>query len=164
MTASSCSGWRRYRVIGIDPDPTTIQQAQRRLHTIASASVELTDFQDFTAPDQSFDVITFVAILHHQPLRDALGKPRRLLRPRGELAVVGLAANTTLSDWAWSLLCMPVALVGSRLHRETPHIGVPITEPQEGLAQIRRVADDVVPNAFIRRGLYYRYLLHWRNG
>ena len=151
------------RVVGIDPDAASVQQTRRRLHTIANASVELTDFHDLTAPDQSFDVITFVASLHHQPLREALGKARELLRPGGELAVIGLAADKTLGDYAWSLLCMPVALVGSRLHRETSAIGVPITEPRESLAQIRRVADDVVPKAVIRRALYYRYLLHWRN-
>lgn len=150
-------------VIGIDTDPATVQQAQRRLRTIANASVELIDFHDFTAPDQSFDVVTFVASLHHQSPRKALGKARQLLRPGGELAVVGLSANKTLSDWAWGLLCTPVALMGSRLRRETRDIGVPITEPQESLAQIHQVADDVVPKAVIRRGLYYRYLLHWRN-
>jgi hypothetical protein len=86
-----------------------------------------------------------------------------LLRPGGELAVVGLAVNETLGDWAWSLACLPVALAGSRLHRETRDIGVPVTEPQESLAQIRQAVDEVVANATICRGLYYRYRLHWRN-
>ena len=75
---------------------------------------------------------------------------------------MGLAANKTPSDWAWSLFCMPAALVGSRLHRETQDIGVPVTEPHESLYQIRQVAAVVLPNAVIRRGLYYRYRLHWR--
>lgn len=84
------------------------------MHSIDNASIEHTDFQDFTAPEQSFDVITFVASIHHQSLRKALGEARQLLRPGGDdLAVVGLAANKTLSEWAWSLLCMPAALVGS---------------------------------------------------
>lgn len=64
---------------------------------------------------------------------------------------------------AWSLFCMPAALVGSRLHRESQDLGVPVIEPHESLGQIRCVAADVLPNAVIRRGLYYRYRLHWRN-
>lgn len=44
-------------VIGIDPDPAEVQPTQRRLHSIDNASIEHTDFQDFTAPGQSFDVI-----------------------------------------------------------------------------------------------------------
>lgn len=97
---------------------------------------------DFAATEKNFDVIIFVANIHHQPLREALGNARQLLRPGSELAVVGLAANT-------------------RLRRETSDVGVPITEPEDSLAQIRRVADDVVPGAVIRRGLWY--LLHRRN-
>ena len=105
------------RVTGIDPHAATVQQAQRRLHGIDNASIELADFQDFAAPEQSFDVITFVASIHHQPMEETLGKARQLLRPGGELAVVGLAANTTFNDWTWNLLCMPAALVGSRTPR-----------------------------------------------
>ncbi|BCI86847.1 hypothetical protein NIIDMKKI_20530 [Mycobacterium kansasii] len=57
----------------------------------------------------------------------------------------------------------PWARIGSRLHGETRDIGVPVTEPNENLDQIRRVANEVLPNAKVRRGLYYRYRLHWRD-
>ncbi|ORB87247.1 SAM-dependent methyltransferase [Mycobacterium kansasii] len=152
-----------HRVVGIDPDAPTVERARRRLHSIGNVSVQHCDFQSFTAPEQSFDVITFVASIHHQPLPPALAKARRFLKPGGELAVVGLAANRTIRDWAWTVLGTPVARVGSHLHRETRDIGVPVAAPQENLDQIRRIADDVLPNARIHRGLYYRYRLHWRN-
>ncbi|KZS66499.1 putative S-adenosylmethionine-dependent methyltransferase/MSMEI_2290 [Mycobacterium pseudokansasii] len=151
------------RVVGIDPDAAAVERARLRLHSMTNTSVDHCDFQGFTAPEQSFDVVAFVASIHHQPLREALAKTRRLLRPGGELAVVGLAANKTISDWAWSLLCMPIVRIGSRVHGETRDIGVPVTEPQENLGQIRQVANEVLPNAEVRRGLYYRYLLHWRD-
>lgn len=152
-----------HRVVGIDPDAGTVERARRRLQSIDNASVDRCDFQSFTAPGQSFDVITFLASIHHQPLREALAKARRLLKPGGELAVVGLAANKTIRDRAWSLLCTPWARIGSRLHGENRDIGVPVTEPNESLDQIRRVANEVLPNAKVRRGLYYRYRLHWRD-
>ena len=130
----------------------------------ANASVQLIDFENFIAPEQSFDVVTFVASIHHQPLREALSKARQLLRPGGELAIVGLAANKTAADWVWNSLCAPVALVGSRLHREIRDVGVPVAEPHESLNEIRQVTDNVMPDAVLRRGLYYRYRLHWLNG
>jgi hypothetical protein len=99
-----------------------------------------------------------------RPLRESLQKARQMLRPGGELAVVGLSANTTIADWTWAGLCTPATRVGSRLHRETRNIGVPVAEPRESLGEIRRVAGDVLPGAVIRRGLYYRYRLLWRNG
>jgi hypothetical protein len=87
-----------------------------------------------------------------------------MLRPGGELALVGISANKTIADWAWAGLCTPAARMGSWLHRETRNIGVLVAEPGESLGEIPRVAGDVQPGAVIRRGLYYRYRLLWRNG
>jgi hypothetical protein len=102
--------------------------------------------------------------MHHLPLRESLQKARQMLRPGGELAVVGISANKTIADWTWAGLCTPAARMGSWLHRETRNIGVLVAEPRESLGEIRRVVDDVLPGAVIRRGLYYRYRLLWRNG
>jgi hypothetical protein len=96
-------------------------------------------------------------------LRASLVKARHLLAPTGEIAVVGCSANKTVRDWIWSAMCVPAARVGSWLHSETRNIGVVVTEPQEDLDEIRRTADDVLPGASVRRALYYRYLLRWRN-
>ncbi len=87
-----------------------------------------------------------------------------MLRPGGELALVGISANKTIADWTWAGLCTPAAHVGSWLHHEARNIGVLVAEPRESLGEIRRVAGDVLPGAVIRRGLYYRYRLLWRNG
>ena len=86
-------------VLGVDPDPDSIQRAQERLQSIDNAAVELTGFQNFDAEKRSFDLITFVASLHHLPLRGTLQKARQMLRPGGELAIVGLSANKTIADW-----------------------------------------------------------------
>ena len=42
-------------------------------------------------------------------------------------------------------------------------MGVVVTAPSDGVDDIRRVADDVLPGASLRRALYYRYLLRWAN-
>jgi hypothetical protein len=95
-------------------------------------------------------------------LRASLVKARDLLTPTGEIAVVGCSANKTVRDWFWSAMCVPAARLGSWLHSETRNIGVVVTDPQEGLDDIRRTVDEVLPGASVRRGLYYRYLLRWR--
>nr|WP_156763268.1 class I SAM-dependent methyltransferase [Mycobacterium scrofulaceum] len=151
-------------VTGIDADPTTVQRAVQRLRSTDNASVRLARFETFPAQPRSFDLITFVASLHHLPLRGTLQRAREMLRPAGELAVVGLSANKTVADWAWAALCTPAARAGSLLHRETRNIGVAVADPGESLQEIRGVAADVIPGAVIRRGLYYRYRLLWRNG
>jgi hypothetical protein len=94
-------------------------------------------------------------------LRTTLARACDLLTPSGEIAVVGLWANESAWDWVWSACCLPMAMVGDRLHGETPDIGVTIAEPRESLRTIRRTTAEVLPGAVIRRKLYYRYLLRW---
>ena len=80
------------------------------------------------------------------------------MTPTGEIAVVGISANKTVRDWIWSAMCVPAARIGSWLHSETRNVGVVVKDPQEGLDDIRRTVDEVLPEALVRRALYYRYL------
>lgn len=45
--------------------------------------------------------------------------------------------------------------------RRNQDVGVAVARPTETLDEIRQVADEILPGASIRRGLYYRYLLRW---
>ncbi|TFV59805.1 class I SAM-dependent methyltransferase [Mycobacterium sp. PS03-16] len=151
-------------VTGIDSDADALARARDRLAGAHTVTLAEADFLVFDPGPRRFDLITFVATLHHMPLRPALERARGLLTPTGQLAVVGLSANRTVRDWLFSALCLPAVQIGSRLHRETRDVGVRISDPREGFDEIRRVAGEVVPGASVRRALYYRYLLRWRNG
>jgi len=146
-------------VTGIDTDPAAIARAADRLAPLRHVTVSQADFQDYQAGARRFDLITFVASLHHMDLRASLVKARDLLTPTGEIAAVGCSANKTVRDWVWSAMCVPAARIGSLLHSETRNIGVVVTDPQEGLDDIRGTVDEVLPGASLRRALYYRYLL-----
>lgn len=148
-------------VTGIDPDPAAIGRAADRLTSIRHATVCHEDFHDYQPGARRFDLITFVASLHHMDLRASLIKARDLLTPTGEIAVVGCSANRSVRDWVWSALCVPAARIGSWLHSETRNVGVVVQNPLEGLDDIRHVAEEVLPGVSLRRALYYRYLLRW---
>jgi len=149
-------------VTGIDPDPAAIGRAADRLAALRHVTVSQVEFEGYQAGERRFDLITFVASLHHMDLRASLVKARGLLTSTGEIAVVGCAANRTVRDWVWSTMCTPAARVGSWLHSETRNVGVAVMDPQEGLDDIRRAVSEVLPGASVRRALYYRYLLRWR--
>ncbi|MCG7595981.1 class I SAM-dependent methyltransferase [Mycobacterium sp. PSTR-4-N] len=148
-------------VVGVDPDPGAIRRARARLVDVAGVSVVESTFDEFATTGARFDLITFVASLHHLDLRPTLAAAKQMLRPGGDLAVVGLSANTTVADWMWSALCLPAVRLGSWWHRETRDIGVAVADPRENLAEIRRSASEVLPGVKIRRALYYRYLMRW---
>jgi hypothetical protein len=148
--------------MGIDPDPEAIGRAADRLASVRHVTVFHADFQDYQPGAHRFDLITFVASLHHMNLRASLVKARDLLTPTDEIAVIGCSANKTVRDWVWSAMCVSAARIGSWLHSETRGIGVVIKDPQEGLDDIRGMVDEVLPAASVRRALYYRYLLRWK--
>lgn len=148
-------------VTGIEPHPGTAERARARLRDIPDATVVLSDFAGFDAGDRRFDLLTFVATLHHMDTRSSLAKAVTLLRPGGRLLIVGLAADRTPADWTLSALALPWARLGSMLHRESRDIGVPTAAPTESIADIRSLARDLLPGARLRRGIYYRYLLSW---
>jgi SAM-dependent methyltransferase len=151
-------------VTGIEPDPATADRARGRIGDLDNVQVSRTSFEEFDPGTRRFDLITFVASLHHMDLRTTLARARDLLTPSGEIAVVGLSANESAWDWVWSACCVPVAAVGDRLHGDTPDIGVSLADPRESLRTIRRMTAEVLPGAVIRRKLYYRYLLRWSSG
>ena len=149
-------------VTGIDPDPAAIGRAVDRLASLRHVTVSQAGFEGYQAGERRFDLITFVASLHHMDLRSSLAKARDLLTPTGEIAVVGCSANRTVHDWVWAAMCVPAARIGSWLHSEMRNIGVVVREPQEGLDDIRQAVGEVLPGASVRRALHYRYLLRWR--
>lgn len=148
-----------HTVTAIDPDPSSARRAGERVGALPGVRVRQSTFEAFDPGSQRFDLITFVASLHHMNTREALVRARDMLNPGGTIAVVGLSANKTVGDWIWSAICLPAVRVGSWRHSEVPDIGVAVADPRESLDEIRRVAGDVLPGAVIRRALYYRYLL-----
>jgi 2-polyprenyl-3-methyl-5-hydroxy-6-metoxy-1,4-benzoquinol methylase len=148
-------------VTGIEPDPATADRAIGRVGGLDDVQISCRSFEEFDPGSRRFDLVTFVASLHHMDLRTTLARARDMLTPSGEIAVVGLSANESAWDWVWSAVCVPVVKVAGRLHGETPDIGVVVAEPRESLRTIRRMTAEVLPGAVIRRKVYYRYLLRW---
>jgi 2-polyprenyl-3-methyl-5-hydroxy-6-metoxy-1,4-benzoquinol methylase len=151
-----------HSVTGIDPDPGALARAHHRTAGLEHVRLWQTSFDEYSPGDARFDLITFVATIHHMDLSAALHKARTLLRPSGQIAIVGLSANKTLRDSLWSAVCLPAVRIASAVHRETRDVGVVVANPRENLDEIRAVADTVIPGADVRRALYYRYLLRWR--
>ena len=63
-------------VTGIDPDAAAIGRASDRLASVPHVTVSHGDFQDYEPDAHRFDLITFVASLHHMDLRASLDKAR----------------------------------------------------------------------------------------
>ncbi len=149
-------------VTGIDPDNAAVARARSRMSGLPNVTVEEAGFFEYVAKERSYDLVTFVASLHHLNLPAALQRARSLMRPGGEIIVVGLSANKAAADWVVSGLQLPLVRLGSWMHHETRDVGVVTTAARHSLREIRMVVQHELPGARIRRGLYYRYLLRWK--
>ena len=151
-------------VTGVDPDEDMVAATRERLQGRAGVEVREQSLLDTTG---SFDLVTMVASLHHLPLEEALEHAARLLAPGGRLLVVGLSQLGSPTDVAFDGVSLALnPLVGFAKHPRAvrgpaPAADVPIRDPEETFAQVREVAERVLPGARVRRRLFFRYTLRW---
>jgi 2-polyprenyl-3-methyl-5-hydroxy-6-metoxy-1,4-benzoquinol methylase len=148
-------------VTGIDRDQSAISQALLRTKSLTNATVLEADFMESEFAPDSYDMVTFMAVLHHLDLDAALRRGSELLRPGGRLIVVGLSANKSLGDYLRSAALLPAVRLMSRMHHETRSVQVVALPPKESFAEIKRTAREVLPGVRLRRAMYYRYILSW---
>lgn len=153
-------------VAGIEPDKRTAAHARTNLAGIKNAVVHEVPFDSVSLEESSFDLVTFVAVLHHLPLTPTLEAARRLLRPGGRLVIVGLARETSadLPRSVASMLLNPV--IGAirhprRAHATPENMTAPTREPSQTFDQIADAARQLLPGVKLRRGLFWRYTAVW---
>lgn len=150
-------------VVGIDPHGLCIEAAKRCLAGTGNVSLIETTFEKYERPPATFDLIIFVASLHHMDQARCMEKAKHLLAPDGLLLIVGCVCPHGFADWCVEILRIIPAKAGSYVHGEKNggKIGVPVAAPKLSLKEIRDICRHHFPGAMIRPGLYYRYLLLW---
>ena len=119
------------------------------------------DFLAYPLADESFDFVCANTSLHHMDFAAALTAMVRVLRPGGRLAVIGLALNRSLADFAADLPGVPVNLFYRAVYREGSS-GAPVKDPDMTWGQVRATARALLPGVRYRRHLLWRYSLLWQ--
>jgi SAM-dependent methyltransferase len=144
---------RAAHVTAIDADPPSIALATAHDDDI---DYVLGDFLTHPFEPHSFDFVVCVAALHHMDPAAALERMRELLAPNGVLAILGLARSRR-RDLPRDL----AAIVVSRAHRLTKrrwHSPAPtIWPPAHTYAEVRGLAEQLLPGAHYERHLLFRY-------
>lgn len=126
------------------------------------------DVTTLELPAGHYDFISCLSSLHHMPF-DTLGRLRDALAPGGVLAVLGPYAERTAADYAWALAAVPVnavvrtAVAAKDLACATPvPLRPPVRPADMPLAVVRREAAALLPGCTVRRLLFWRFLLVYR--
>ncbi|MFC4128510.1 class I SAM-dependent methyltransferase [Nocardia rhizosphaerae] len=142
-------------VLGVDVDDAVLATAP----AAANVHLELADFRDL---DDTFDMVTAVATLHHVPLHEGLAALRHLVAPGGTLAIVGLWKMHPLTDFHYLPLLPAIHGMDWWHRRSRGGPAAVVRDAQESLAQIRAATTELLPGARVRRRLMWRYTLVWR--
>lgn len=153
-------------VTGVEPDAETAARARANVAGTPNANVCEERFGLNVRDEPRYDLVSFVAVLHHLPVAPALHAARSLLRPGGRLVIVGLSRETS-ADLPWSLASVFLnAGIGAIRHPHralaTPqNMTAPTAEPLQTFDEIEEVARAVLPGVKMRRSLFWRYTAVW---
>jgi ubiquinone/menaquinone biosynthesis C-methylase UbiE len=152
------------RVDAVDVDRATIEEAVKK-HSASNIYYQQADFLETDLPENTYDAIVAIASVHHMDLSEVLQKMRRLLRPSGKLLILGLYRETSILDYIYSAISIPLNLIYLNWHRRSNERSLDIAPtrfPQLSLPQITSVATSLIPGCKIRRHLFWRYSLIWQ--
>ncbi|MFE3545367.1 class I SAM-dependent methyltransferase [Nocardia sp. NPDC059177] len=141
-------------VLGVDLDGAALATAA----PAPNVHFEKADFRDL---DDTFDMVTAVATLHHVPLREGLTALRHLVAPGGTLAVVGLWKLHPLTDFAYLPLLLGSWATNRRHRDHHPGPTVTVRDPEDPFPDIRAATREFLPGAQLHRRLLWRYTLLW---
>ena len=151
-------------VDAIDVDRTVLKEALDR-HNAANIYYKRADFREIDLTEDSYDAIVSIASLHHMDLEEALKKMRLLLRPSGKLIILGLYRETSIFDYIYSLISIPLNLIYLNWYRRstlTEKTVAPTRPAKLSFNQIKSVASTLIPGLKLQRHLFWRYSLIWQ--
>ncbi|WP_052869148.1 class I SAM-dependent methyltransferase [Streptomyces niger] len=167
-------------VDAIDAEAEVITAARRRYEETPETGRLRFAHRDITRtqpPRNTYDYISCLASIHHVPFR-TVSALRAALRPNGVLVILGCYRERTVMDWLVSLLAVPVNAVfqaasalkgkttGNRMARARQAEALPeapTSAPSMTLPEIKESAASFLPGSTVRRLLFWRYLLIYRN-
>jgi SAM-dependent methyltransferase len=149
------------RVVGIDLDSPSIVLACAQGGE--GTEYVLGDFLKHSFEPASFDLVASVAALHHMDAETGLMRMADLVRPGGALVVVGLARSRQLGDFALDIAGAAATRAHKHILRKRywEHSAPKVWPPPLSYAELRRIAERVLPGAEYRRHVLWRYSLVW---
>jgi SAM-dependent methyltransferase len=159
-------------VEAIDRAPEVITAARALSDAAPNVRYIEADLTRYELGSGHYGYIACIAAIHHMPFTPAIGKLRDALAPGGVLAIIGLYRQATMADYLPDLAAIPANMAANaiiktraRRHGSSPAWQVntaPVLGPQMTLPEIRHEARRLLPGAVIRRRLYWRYSLIYR--
>jgi ubiquinone/menaquinone biosynthesis C-methylase UbiE len=162
---------RARQVTAMDLSTQMISVARTRSAGCSNLEFVLDDFLQAELPSESYDCIVTLATLHHLPLKEALSRIKRLLRPGGVFILHDMLEASGRLDRALDLVRLPVSMTVQLRQRGRllPRREVRRAWAEHGKHEsylkprdVRAMRDEHLPGGRIYRHFLWRYTIVWR--
>ena len=147
-------------ITGIDIDTSNIKYDKKSYSKIRFIK---DDFLCHDFKNEKFDVIIFVASIHHMDERKALEKTKQLLNKNGVVIIVGLSKPSSIADWLIEFgRIVPSSIICKFKRMQTSEdLNINVNYNLPSMCDLKSLYRKEIPGYKLRYGLYYRYLLYW---
>jgi ubiquinone/menaquinone biosynthesis C-methylase UbiE len=161
---------RARSVAALDLSPEMIRLAKARSANYQNIEYQTGDVMQISLPVARFDCIVSIATLHHLPLEQAVLKMKDALKPNGTLIIHDLVADDGILDRGRSALAYLVSAARRfwkmgqmRMPREVREAWAEHgkSEVYLTLAEVREMCRKYLPEALVKRHLFWRYTVVW---
>lgn len=163
-------------VDAIDRSADALELGRERSAGIDNIRFVDADLFDFGGDERGYDFISLIAVIHHMDFEAAAERLRALLAPGGVVAILGIAREDTLPEFAKRAVRFGVnAAVGAAfaVRRAVGRPALiptgrfagpeaPVRDPSMTFRDVRAAAPVAFPDSTYRRLFYWRYLLTYR--
>jgi len=162
---------RAEAVLAVDLSPQMIRIARERSKLYPNIDFACGDVMTYPFPDNKFDCIATLTTIHHLPMEIVLRKIRKALKPGGLFVCLDLYQRSNLRDLLFDATAYPANLFLTLIKTGKPR---PSREVREAYAehgktdeyltlpQIKRICENILPGALVRRHLFWRYSVIWK--
>lgn len=161
---------RALHVTGIDLSANMIAKAQLNTRQWPNISYQVGDYLTVDYIPNKFDYIFSIATVHHFSLADFAQKAKQELKLGGKICILDLCQFNSLADKLTESLAVPANWLLNAWHNNQ---AIPSQEEQKAwqehqasdhyltLDEVEAIATHHLPNATIKRRLFWRYSLVW---
>ena len=99
---------RAQQVVAIDLSPNMIAVAQQRSKQQTNINFQIADIMNWEFPEEHFDAIVSIAVLHHLPIENLLPNLKAALIPGGKLVILDLLKYESVQDGLSDIIAVPL--------------------------------------------------------
>lgn len=158
-------------VVAIDLSPKMIEVAKRQSEHYSNIDFHTTDILEWEFPVEQFDAIASIAAVHHLPLETLLPRLKVALKPGGKLVILDLLEHKSVKDILIAAISVPLSwifrILRNRRIRPTPEAVDAWSEHGRTdqyltLSQAQQIYSRLLPEAIVKRHLFWRYSVVWK--